>query len=285
MKKLKLLLIAIIITSFTSFTSCSEDELKCDSSLVKRTVKELFEEEMLKEIENLKNIRGIDEDYLKHFYTENIELELIRTRAVNEKLKSCDCSASIVLKLKSEVENYILEEAEKNKLKFTRNQIKKLLNQKVDVDYQAQETSEGEIIVETLMPDEIGDLLSTSYSFENYYKENVFILEKGKEYSFGYGTEDCSYEIIFKINKNEKVEGTHNQNCVGNNGAGLRKFTGKFKNGKIIGEIKDAESFELNFNDKIMEYTLTKSIMQNGKEINYSKESRSKMTIEYELIE
>lgn len=282
MKKLKLLFMAVIVNCFIS---CGEDELKCDNNLVKRTVKEIFEEEMLKEIESLKKIRGIDEEYLKHFYTENIKLKLIRTRAVNKELKSCDCAASLTLTIKQEIANYILKEAEKDRLKFTKSQIQKLLDQKVDVEYKAQETTNGEIVVEAEIPDEIGDMLSTSFSFENYFKENKLVIEKDKEYKFGYGSEDCSYEINFKINKNDKVLGTHNQNCYGDNGAGLRKFKGEFKDGKIIGKIKDAESFELNFDDKDMEYTLTKSIMENGKEITYSEESRSRMTITYELIE
>ena len=282
MKIVKLLLTIVVITFLIS---CSEDDLKCDSSTAKRTVKELFEEEMLKNIENLKLYSGINEDYLKKFYQQNIKLNSIRTKSINKELKSCECSADIELNLKPEIIDYILQKAQKKQVTMSETKIKELLSQRVRVDYSIQETTDGEIYVETTMPDEMGDLLGTSNNFEKFYKENKLTLEKGKVYSFGYGTEDCSYEITFTINKNESVEGTHNQNCVGDNGAGLRKFKGKFKNGKIIGEIKGAESFELNFNDKIMEYTLTKSIMQNGKEINYSEESRSRMTIKYELIE
>jgi hypothetical protein len=219
--------LALVI--LTSLISCNNEPVKCDRTVEINKVKEIFKNEMLKKKRELKRQFGIDEEYLNYFYDNNVKFNLIRTKAVNKELKSCECIANMELSLNTEVIDYIMLKADKNEINYTKDELIKLINLEVIVKYSAQETSDKEIVVESIIPDALGELLTTSYSLDNFYKES-----KIKRYNSA--KEDKRIELYFKNSNQVEIKIISNDH--------LEKFDLEYTNGKLINnnlpdELKD----------------------------------------------
>lgn len=278
MKKITLLTILLL-----TFLSCSDDSIKCDGISEIRTVKEIYRDELLKMNFAFK-MNGIDdlEEFLDGFLENNVKFDLIRTKAIDKELKSCECAAQLTFELDPEIKKD-LENRTSNNNEFQQAIVSKFLGTDgIDIEYSLQETNDGNFVAETYsINEELSQVVMTYYMLEKSYKESELVLEKDKIYKFGTGSEDCSYEIWFILSpRNNEVKGGHTQNCIGDNGAGERKFTGVYENGRIKANIDNKEFFELEFNGKEMEYILTKTILENGKEMTFSEHN----TMTYELI-
>ena len=278
MKKITLLTILLLI-----FQSCTEDSIKCDGISEIRTVKEIYKDELLKMNFAFK-MNGIDdlEEFLDGFLENNVKFDLIRTKAIDKELKSCDCVAQLKFELDPELKKD-LENRTSNNNEFQQAIVTQFLGTDgIDIEYNLQETNDGNFVAETYsINEELSQVVMTYYMLEKSYKQSDLVLEKDKIYKFGTGSEDCSYEIWFILSpRDNNVKGGHIQNCVGDNGAGEREFNGIIENGRIKANIDNKEYFELEFNGKEMEYILTKTILENGEEMTFSEYN----TMTYELI-
>jgi hypothetical protein len=275
--------ITLMTILFLTILSCEDDSVKCDGKLEIETVKEIYKDELMKMNFAFK-MNGIDdlEGFLYGFFENNVKFDLIRTKAIDKELKSCECAAKLTFELDPEIKKD-LENRTSNNNPFQQEILSKFLaNDGIDIEYSLQETNDGNFVAETyLINEELSQVAMTYYMLEKSYKETDLVLEKDKIYKFGTGTEDCSYEIWFILSpRNNEVKGAHTQDCIGDNGAGERKFNGIFENGKIIANIDNKEYFELEFKGKELEYILTKTILENGEEMTFSENN----TMTYELI-
>ena len=278
MRKIILLIILLL-----TFLSCSDDSIKCDGISEINTVKQIYKDELLKMSYAFK-MYGIDdlEGFLDSFMENNMKFDFIRTRAIDKELKSCECSAQLTFTLDPEIKKHLENINSKNNELEQALLSQVLKAQEIDIEYSLQETSDGNFIAETYsINEELSEIVTAFYLYEQSYKKTDLVLEKDKIYKFGTGSEDCSYEIWLILSpRDNNVKGGHIQNCVGDNGTGERKFTGVFENGRIKASIENKEYFELEFNGKEMEYILTKTILENGEEMTFSEYN----TMTYELI-
>jgi hypothetical protein len=161
--------LSIILFSIIFFTSCDSESVKCDGNLEKETVIGILKDEMLKQKSTLKFSLGFEEEYIHKFFDSNLELNLIRTTAVNKELKSCECSAQLNLKLKQEVIDFALKNA---KDQFAIDMFMNLINETANVEYTVQKTSE-DVIVETTIPTtELVRFLGKGFLLETTYNDS-----------------------------------------------------------------------------------------------------------------
>jgi hypothetical protein len=255
--KIKKTLLKLVLITFV-FISCKDDSIKCNGSREKETVIEILRDETLKQKFLFKNSLGIDEEYLHHFFDNNIKLSLIRTTGINKELKSCKCSAQLELSLKPEVISFTTDNLSGSNIEYRKEIINNLLNLKVDIDYRIQETDDDDFIVEAFVPDELGNLLSTSYIFESQYNGSQNNESQNNESQFDKSQfYESKSDKIFKVGQEVTFEEV-------DNGGG--KFILTFLDDnkvKILYKYSDHEDIE------IAEYKDGKIIQESGQDDTY----------------
>lgn len=233
--KIKITLLIILLSTFI-FTACQSESIKCDGISEKKTVINILKDETLKQKFMIKQSLGMSEEYLNKFFDNNLELSLIRTTAKNKELKSCECSAKLGLKLKSEIIDFAIANAKGtgNNLEFAKERIRNMLENKVDIEYTVQETSD-DFIIETSVPSGLGKLMGASFLFESQYEQNNKL---GKEVVYE-DVKNGGGKYTLKYLENNKVKITYNY------GTYESVDITTIKNGKIILENGIDDFYEL----------------------------------------
>lgn len=169
MKRITLLTILL-----STLLSCNNDSVKCDGNLEIKTVKEIYKDELLKMNFAFK-MNGIDdlEEFLDGFLENNVKFDLIRTKAIDKVLKSCDCAAQLTFELDPEIKKD-LENRTSDNNEFQQAVVSKFLgNDGIDIEYSLQETNDGNFVAETYsINEELGQVVMTYYMLESQYKES-----------------------------------------------------------------------------------------------------------------
>ena len=209
---------------------------------------------------------------------------MIRTSNLNKEIKKCECDAKIIFNvepdfIKTQVGNNVLwNNASADERRYLlATPIKEELNNGIDIVYTIQETADEEIIAETYQIEKLKDIIVKYFEYSKSKEKTAYFKpdspEKDKVFTYVSGTEDCSYEIWFILSpRDNQVKGSYTQDCIGDNGAGKKKFTGTFENGTIYGNIESKEFFEIDFKGSDMHYYLRKIITDDNSEIKFDKE-------------
>jgi len=283
--KLFLFFISLLfLTSCDKDVNCSgKDEIKVFYDLLS----EDFEKIYIKNAENRNPDFNLDlpfEEVKNDFFAEAVKLEGIRPVKIEKEISKCECEAQLSSYIPEDLINY-LEENMSLDYDFD---IEKIREQYIwkNVKYSFQYTEDNMIYCE------IQNNVRLSQAFLDYaiFKNLIYkyknkdesldntdltensVLKDNVLHKYIGNSEDCSYEITFRISSDNNVSGFFKQDCYNNQGQGERVFKGNFTDGVIKANIENKEFFEMEFENDVMKYYLLK-IVDNGYENNFDRDN------------
>lgn len=205
----------LLILSLVLF-SCGENDLSCGSTLAKDTIIEILKES---ETENsFKYVfTGMTKADVEKIFDENVEITQIRTTYIDDRLKKCECEATLIFNVSDEVKKAMTKLGDNFLSKMV---VKEILAEKgIEINYNLQETEDGQIYVETQEIDELSTTISTYHNIirnvrwenestqtfeseDGYVTYNLKFLNSNRiELTFNQGT----HEEIFEVDYNNGI--------------------------------------------------------------------------------
>lgn len=224
-RSLKLLTFSIFLSMF--IFSCDSIYLKCDNSSAIELVKKT-QVDIEKEYSNRYRSNGIEdvENYLQYFMNEIVEIKHTRLTKKNDKIKSCNCEASIKFKLKPELLQFLSKNSSEERIKKL-NLEKLIENKGLNVKYKIQITDDGGIYVSTRKVNHLQDIIISYSKLSQMYNEAIeteeensykFMLHEDGNTNYCYNrieTNNNNLERFFILKlkiSGENVSGTYRYN-------------------------------------------------------------------------
>lgn len=171
---IKLIVISLILTS------CGKSDFECNSTIAKSTVKSIWKDAESKN-RFAYGLYGIKSNEVNDFIDQYMSIEQVRTISKNDELKRCECAGKVVFNMPDEVKANISEI--KNKKGLMGFAIAESLTSEdgIDIEYNVQETEEGEIYAETYTIDNLSEKIMFYKNLLSSYEK----LKTLKEYKKG----------------------------------------------------------------------------------------------------
>ncbi|RRO12338.1 hypothetical protein [Flavobacteriaceae bacterium 14752] len=116
------------------------------------------------------------------FSNNGVEFDFVRKTEINEKLNSCECSAQMSIQLEPTIINFFnnltLEEVNNlygfNGMYLNSSELRSLLKfQNIDVLYSLQTTENGEVFIESFLPQKTFEAFEQYFLLNNAYQEEM----------------------------------------------------------------------------------------------------------------
>ncbi len=239
-----------ILTAFAfTLTSCGDGDLSCNSSISKKTVKSIWKDAEIKN-QIAYSLYGLKKEDVNTFIDKYIEIEQVRTIAKNEKLKSCECAGKAFFKMPDEVKNEISKMKNNGGIMGQAVMANYSAEEGIDVEYNIQETEEGEIYAETYPINNLNSKIVFYFSqikkHENQNRKGELIVWTPAEEGFGGDytmtfVENNKVEMYYKYQDFEQTElvdyDTKNSKLISEGGWEQFKFDGE----KLIVDTAEGE--------------------------------------------